>query len=105
VDINAAAQVDDPDSVFSYYRELIRLRHAMPIVVYGAYVPLLEDSPAVWAYERRMDGKVITVACNFTDQAVACDVADAPGAERLIGNYAEHTPGTLQPYEAYVTIC
>jgi 1,4-alpha-glucan branching enzyme len=38
-------------------------------------------------------------------EAVACDVADAPGAERLIGNYAEHTPGTLQPYEAYVTIC
>ena len=104
VDINVAAQVDDPDSVFSYYRELIRLRHEMPIVVYGTYVPLLEDSPCVWAYERRLDDQVITVACNFTDQVVACDVTDVAGAKRLIGNYAEHTPGTLQPYEAYVVI-
>ena len=104
VDINVAAQVDDPDSVFSYYRELIRLRHEMPIVVYGTYVPLLEDSPSVWAYERHLDDQVITVACNFTDQVVACDVTDVAGAKRLIGNYAEHTPGTLQPYEAYVVI-
>ena len=104
VDINVAAQVDDPDSVFSYYRELIRLRHEMPIVVYGTYVPLLEDSPCVWAYERRLDDQVITVACNFTDQVVVCDVTDVAGAKRLIGNYAEHTPGMLQPYEAYVVI-
>ena len=103
VDINAAAQVNDPDSVFSYYRELIRLRHEMPIVVYGSYVPLLEDSESIWAYERKLDGQTITVACNWTASEVPCDLfkdADKP----LIGNYAEHRAGTLQPYEAYVTI-
>ena len=104
VEINAAAQVDNPNSVFSYYRELIRLRHEMPIVVYGSYVPLLEDSESLWAYERHLDGRVLTVACNWTDAEQLCDLFDADAGERLIGNYAEHKPGVLQPYEAYVTL-
>ena len=32
VEINAAAQVDDPDSVFAHYRRLIDLRHTEPVV-------------------------------------------------------------------------
>ena len=103
-EINAASQVDDPDSVFSYYRELIALRHEMPIVVYGAYRPLLEDSPAIWAYERQMDGQVITVGCNWTDEEQPCDLWDEDPGRRLIGNYAVHEAGVLKPYEAYVTI-
>ena len=103
VEINAAAQVDDPNSVFSYYRELIRLRHEMPIVVYGSYKPLLEDSESIWAYERKLDGQTITVACNWTAKEVPCDLF-GDDDKLLIGNYAEHKDGVLQPYEAYVTI-
>ena len=103
-EINAASQVDDPDSVFSYYRELIRLRRELPIMVYGTYVPLLEDSSAIWAYRRELDGKVITVGCNWTDTEQPCDLWDDDAGEVLIGNYATHKPGVLQPYEAYVTL-
>lgn len=103
VEINAAAQVDDPNSVFSYYRELIRLRHEMPIVVYGSYKPLLEDSESIWAYERELDGQTITAACNWTAKEVPCDLF-GDDDKLLIGNYAEHKDGVLQPYEAYVTI-
>ena len=99
----AAAEVDDPNSVFSYYRKLIELRHEMPIIVYGSYEPLLEDDPTIWAYRRELDGKTITVACNYSDAEVPCDLFDGAG-ERLIGNYAEHKDGVLQPYEAYVVI-
>lgn len=105
VEINAASQVDDPDSVFSYYRRLIQMRRELPIMVYGTYVPLLEDSDSLWAYERHMDGRVITVACNWTSTEQPCDLWDAGDrGERLIGNYPEHKSGVLQPYEAYVTI-
>ena len=103
VDINAASQVDDPDSVFSYYRELIRLRRELPIMVYGTYEPLCEDDPAVWAYRRRMDDQIITVACNWTADRVPCDLF-VEGDRRLMGNYAVHEAGVLQPYEAHVTI-
>jgi oligo-1,6-glucosidase len=103
-EINAAAQVDDPDSVFSFYRRLIELRHEMPIIVYGSYEPLLEDDPAIWAYERRLDGQVLKVGCNWTDQTVPCDLWDDGEGTQLVCNYPSHQPGVLLPYEAYATI-
>lgn len=101
--INVKACLADPGSVLHYYRKLIRLRHELPLVVYGTYRPLLEESDAIWAYERELDGRVLTVACNWTDAEVGCDLFEGAG-ERLIGNYDEHVDGTLQPYEAYVTL-
>ena len=105
VEINAAAQVDDPDSVFSFYRKLIELRHTMPIIVYGTYTPLLEDSPSIWAYKRELDGCTITFASNWTAEEQPCALWDGNADEEaLICNYPEHTPGILKPYEAYATI-
>ncbi|MDO4539021.1 MAG: alpha-glucosidase, partial [Coriobacteriales bacterium] len=102
--INVAACLADPDSVFYFYQELIRLRHELPIIVYGSYLPLLEDSDAMWAYERRMDGQVLTVACNWTDTEQPCDLWDTQPGECLISNYPTHKPGVLQAYEAYATL-
>ena len=97
--INAASQVDDPNSVFHYYRKLIELRHTRPVIVYGTFEPLLADDPAVYAYRRVLDGEVIEVYCNYTSEEVPCDV---PEGENLISNYREHVRGRLQPYEAVV---
>ena len=103
-EINAAACTADPDSVFHYYQELIRLRHTLPIIVYGTFRGLLEDSETIYAYQRLLDGQVLTVACNFTDQEQACDLCEDPTARELISNYKTHKAGTLQPYEARVIL-
>lgn len=103
-EINAAACTADPDSVFHYYQELIRLRHTLPIIVYGTFRGLLEDSETIYAYQRLLDGQVLTVACNFTDQEQACDLCEDPTARELISNYKTHKTGTLQPYEARVIL-
>lgn len=103
-EINAAACTADPDSVFHYYQELIRLRHTLPIIVYGTFRGLLEDSETIYAYQRLLDGQVLTVACNFTDQEQACDLCEDPAASELISNYKTHKTGTLQPYEARVIL-
>lgn len=103
-EINAAACTADPDSVFHYYQELIRLRHTLPIIVYGTFRGLLEDSETIYAYRRLLDGQVLTVACNFTDQEQACDLCEDPAARELISNYKTHKTGTLQPYEARVIL-
>ena len=50
--INAAAQVDDPDSVYSFYRQVIALRHAEPVVSHGNFTMLLPDDPHVYAFTR-----------------------------------------------------
>ena len=103
-EINAKAAVADPNSVFHYYQELIKLRHTLPIIVYGKFQGLLEDSETIYAYNRLLDGQVLTVACNFTDQEQDCTLFDDLAGEELISNYTEHKAGKLQPYEARVIL-
>ena len=103
-EINAKAAVADPNSVFHYYQELIKLRHTLPIIVYGKFQGLLEDSETIYAYNRLLDGQVLTVACNFTDQEQDCTLFDDLASEELISNYKEHKAGKLQPYEARVIL-
>ena len=45
-EINAKEQMAREDSVFSYYKELIRLRKEHEIVVYGSYELLLPEDYA-----------------------------------------------------------
>ena len=103
--INAEAALSDPDSVFYYYQKLIRLRHENPVIVYGVFHPLMEDSPSVYAYERILDDQVLTVACNWTARKQACPLFPKEQLrEELISNYSTHEEGFLLPYEALVTI-
>ena len=98
--INAAAEVNDPDSVFNYYRQLIALRHTHAIIVYGTFEPLLTDDPAVYAYARHYEGQTLYVACNWTQDTVPCPLFDDKAGTELISNYKTHESGYLQPYEA-----
>ncbi len=99
-EINTKEALADPDSVFYYYQKLIRLRHENPIIVYGVFRPLMTDCESVYAYEREMDGKKLTVACNWTDEEQDCPLFDELAGTELISNYAKHSEGILQPYEA-----
>ena len=65
-EINAAAQVDDPTSVFAHYQRLIALRHAVPLVAHGSIEPLAMDHPDLWAYSRSYDGAQLLVLASFT---------------------------------------
>jgi oligo-1,6-glucosidase len=102
--INAEDQVNDPDSVYNYYKKLIELRHTHDIIVYGKFIPLLEDDENVYAYARELDGKRLTVMLNWTDHTVKCTLAEETGGEELISNYPTHQAGRLQPYEARVLL-
>ncbi len=97
-EINAKAALADPDSVFYFYQKLISLRHTQPIIVYGTFTGLLEESEAIYAYVRELEEEKLLVACNFTDQPQPCSLFPAE-AEEWISNYKKHENGILQPYE------
>ena len=101
--INAEDQLNDPDSVFHYYRRLIALRRTYPIIVHGDFHPLLEDDPGIYAYERRLGKERLLVLCSFTAADAACELG-GDGGKELISNYACHKKGLLQPYEARVLL-
>ena len=107
-EINAAAQLDDENSVFNYYRKLIRLRKENDIIVYGSYKLLMPDDEQVFMFERSLDGHQLLVICNYSDAAAKAEIPEKfAGCDNLlIGNYVnsgalEHTL-KLKPYEARV---
>ena len=102
--INAEREVNDPDSVYHYYRKLIELRHQYPVIVYGEFVPMLEEDPEVYAYARVLDDVRLTVLLNWTERTVSCPLAEELSGQELISNYPTHQAGKLQPYEARVIL-
>ncbi len=100
--INAASQVDDPDSVFSHYQRLIALRHESDLVVHGTFRLLLPQSEETFVYERALGDERMLVACNFCDHEVSFDVPQGfEDARRVAANYDEPAEGVLRPFEAY----
>ena len=71
--INAKAELDDPDSVFHYYKKLIALRRNSPwsdLIVYGSYELLSPEDEAVYAYTREKDGQKLLIVCNLSPKTV-----------------------------------
>lgn len=108
-EINAEQQVGDPNSIFSYYRELIRLRKAHDIITQGEYKLLDAENPQVYTYLREDGAEKLLVMCNFApqEQPVHPTVAaylTGVKTMRIIGNYEPESLPTdpLRAYEARV---
>lgn len=103
-EINAQAQLADPDSVFYYYQKLIALRKKYPVIVHGRYCLLMPDSQELFVYERVLGDEKLLVVCSFADHETSFPVPEEFAAGScLISNY-EGGPknGVLRPYEAAV---
>ncbi len=105
-EINARAAMADPESVFHYYQKLIVLRKQYPVIVYGSYQLLLEDSEELFVYIREYEGEKLLVVCSFTDKEVEFEIPkEFQGAQCLIANYENSYDSekmVLKPYEAFV---
>lgn len=102
--INAKSQVLDQESVYQYYKKLIKLRKEEKIIVEGTYQPILEEHESVFAYKRILGNETIIVICNFSNDAIETKevlelLENCKNYEVLISNYREHEVG-LKPYEA-----
>ncbi len=109
-EVNAAAAVADPDSVFHHYRKLIELRKTDPLVTTGRYELLDREHPSVYAYLRRGEGEALLVVNNFYADPVTWRLPSEAGeyASRalVLGNYPDpelgNDPILLRPYESVV---
>ena len=109
-EINAAAQVADPGSVFGHYRQLIALRHDLPAVAHGNFTMLLPDDEQIYAFTRWLDDVELLTLANFSDTPVTRDLLEGEtwaSADLLLTNYPAQTEDpapavTLRPWEARV---
>jgi oligo-1,6-glucosidase len=109
-EINVAQAIADPNSIFHYYRKLIELRKANPVMVYGSYDLILPDHEQVYAFTRTLADQRLLVILNFSQEPALFNLPDGFAYSRasyLIGNYPvdpdeEMRSLNLQPYEARV---
>ena len=105
-EINAAQQLEDPNSIFYYYQKLIRLRKEKDIIVYGEFEPIYRDDEQIFAYIRRQKQEKLLTVCNFSDKNAEMEIPEEfKGAECLITNLDRTVfEGriVLKPYEAFV---
>ncbi|MGC9248088.1 glycoside hydrolase family 13 protein [Listeria ivanovii] len=105
-EINTEEALKNPDSIFYYYQNLIKLRKSTEIITTGNYRLLLPNDEAIFAYERYTNDEKLIVLCNFTeeeqvitDQSILNDIKKGT---ILVNNVPEIIEGTLRPYEAIV---
>lgn len=107
-EINVAAALADPNSIFHHYRRLIALRKQHAVIVKGDYQTLFEAHPQVFAYRRSLGDAQVVVIANFSADPVELEMPAelaGRGGECLVNNYAPRgTLGALlalKPYEAF----
>ena len=100
-EINAEAERRDPDSVFSYYRTLIRLRKEYPVFIDGKFELLMEEDEQIFAYTRTSDEEKMLVCANFSGEPAKCPlISEWKDAQELIHNCHGGVTEEFRPYEA-----
>lgn len=106
-EINAKLQIDDKDSVLSFYKKLINLRKSneyKEVVVYGEFIPDLEVYDNVIAFYRKGANKCLMVIINYQNKEQIIDFNKT--YKILINNYKDlkfvNNELMLKPYQGII---
>ncbi|MBU3182404.1 alpha,alpha-phosphotrehalase [Clostridium psychrophilum] len=108
--INASSALKNKNSIFYYYKKLIRLRKDYDIIAYGDFEIILDNDPQIFAYIRRYNNEKLLVVNNFYAEfatfVLPSDVILEGESKILISNYADTKNNInellLRPYESSV---
>jgi len=106
---NVADESRDPDSVLSFYKKVLKLRHTNKALLDGDYTPLNENDENVLSYLRAYKNQAVLVALNMsaTEQKVSLDLSKRgfSSAKSLIATGKCSATGqvvTLEPYGVFI---
>lgn len=102
--VTVEAQKDDPDSIFSFYQTLIRLRKMHSAISQGSIEFQNTGTEQVMAYLRKSADEKIAVFANLSAESIETDLPEGAWETILLSNYEEkplRRAGrvTLRPYE------
>ena len=106
--VNAAEQLDDPDSLLNFYKEMLHLRKRTPALIAGDYEPLNEDAEDYLAFLRKSAEQSCLVALNFSGnpQNIKFDL-EAPTGSLVFSNQERANEIDLEklslaPFEIFI---
>ncbi|KAJ5650177.1 Alpha-glucosidase [Penicillium longicatenatum] len=104
--LNVERQSSDPNSVLSFWKDLLRVRRANPkVFAQGVFEDTDPSNGAVFVFEKHSDSEKLVVALNFSGEKQSVDLVGQLGnAKRkvLAKNYEEDVLDALQPYEGRI---
>lgn len=109
-EINVNNQINDENSLYQYYKKLIKLRKLSSykdVIVYGAIEPALKEYDNIVAYSRKLNDIEITVITNLSSKQYTIPIEYK---ECVLSNYINidynqsEKEITLRSYEAVVLI-
>jgi alpha-glucosidase len=75
---NVASEKQDPDSIYSWYASLLKLRQT-PVFRSGAYVPLDSGNAHTFAFGRKLnDGRGALIVLNMSSKAQRVAITGIP---------------------------
>lgn len=104
-EINVEVEETDPDSILSFYRQLIQFRKEEPALLYGTFEPI-KTKGSIMAFYRSYQGEMLFVLLNLTkkNQRLPHKISSLVG-QVLFSNYS-HAGFTfkkrLRPYEGLI---
>jgi len=105
--VNVEAELNNPNGIFAYYKQLIHLRKTEDALINGTYQGILLDDPKVMAYLRTTETEEILVLSHFYAGEVEVELPYGfnQTAEKMIGNGSAEVVNQsvkLSPYETIV---
>lgn len=108
--INVEQAMQDPNSVYHYYKKMIELRKQDELIIYGTYDLLLPEHEQVYAYTRSYNDEQLLVVVNMFDKEVQIELPETLEEQRfelILANLeqADHSLSLsmqLQPFESRV---
>lgn len=104
-EINVEAALNDPDSVYFYYKKLIALRKENDVMVYGDYKDLLPDDEHLYVYSRSYKHETWLIVLNHCDVEQAFTLDGFTNRKLILSNYQrdlEKNEEVLFPHEARI---
>ncbi|MDE5415572.1 glycoside hydrolase family 13 protein [Alkalihalobacterium chitinilyticum] len=109
-DINVEQAMQDPNSIYHYYKKLIEIRKVGPALIYGTYDLIAEDHEQVYAYTRTFSDETVLVITNLFAEETTFSLPESllkKSVQLLLSNYDVDQDETLEnvslkPYEARV---
>jgi len=110
---NVATELKDPNSILSFYKQILDLRHTNHALLDGQYITLNENDPNVLSYLRKYKDETVLIVLNMSpaEQKVSFDLsaqglADAK-AKTLITSMSQQREATLsnltlEPFGVYI---
>ncbi len=104
-EINAAAALADPDSIYHYTQQVLALRKSSLAFIYGDYLDLAPEHPTLFLFSRTLEHERYLIALNFSCELCHFSLpASFAGANLMLCNLdlTVESAGSLRPWEARI---